>query len=210
MNDSPITAEKTEDEQPSLLRRIRDWAAWEFDRRIEVTLAIRLITIERFLKAAVLILGGIALLIFGHKTNIHQLAENLQQQLNLSPGSGWWRNAYQAVITQLLHLTSSKEIAIAIGAMLYGLLEAFEGIGLLLRRRWAEYLVLIATAVFLPLEIEELIRKATVFKVGALAVNLVIIVYLIWRKRLFLERPSHERADETEPVPDDLLARRTD
>jgi hypothetical protein len=36
-------------------------------------------------------------------------------------------------------------------------------------------------------------------------VNLLIIGYLIWRKRLFLERPGHVRADDTEPVPADLM-----
>jgi uncharacterized membrane protein (DUF2068 family) len=206
-----MTAAAADDngQAPSVIRRIRDWAAWEFDRRIEVTPAIRHITIERFVKATILIAGGIALLVFGHKTDIHQLVENLQDQLDLSPGSGWWRHLYEALITRLTHLTPGKEVAIAIGAILYGGLEAFEGVGLLLRRRWAEYLVLIATAAFLPLEIEELIRKPTLFKAGALAVNLLIIGYLIWRKRLFLERPSHEGADETEPVPRDLLGRRS-
>jgi uncharacterized membrane protein (DUF2068 family) len=89
--------------------------------------------------------------------------------------------------------------------MLYGALEAFEGYGLLRRRRWAEYLVLLATAAFLPLEVDELIRKPTLFKAGALLVNLLIIVYLIWRKRLFLERPGHAHADATAPVPSDLV-----
>jgi Predicted membrane protein (DUF2127) len=65
----------------------------------------------------------------------------------------------------------------------------------LIRRRWAEYLVLIATAAFLPIEIDELIHRATFFKAGALLVNLAIVAYLIWRKRLFLERPGHEVAD---------------
>ncbi|HEX8917296.1 MAG TPA: DUF2127 domain-containing protein [Chloroflexota bacterium] len=192
---------------PSRVHRVKDWIVWEFGRRIEVTLAIRLITIERFFKATVLIAGGLVLLIFGHRTNIHQWAEALQDQLNLSPGRGWWRQLYQAAIARLTHLSSRAEVAIAIGAILYGLLEAFEGFGLLLRRRWAEYLVLLATAAFLPIEIEEMIRKPTVFKAGALLVNLVIIGYLIWRKRLFLERPSHVRADETEPVPPDLTRR---
>ena len=59
-----------------------------------------------------------------------------------------------------------------------------------MRRRWAEYLVLIATSAFLPVEIDELIRHPTPFKGLALAVNIVIVAYLVWRKRLFLERPG--------------------
>jgi len=190
---------------PSVWRRIRDWAAWEFGRRIEVTPAIRFITIERFLKATLLIAGGIALLVFGRRTDIHQLAVNLQTQLNLSPGRGWWSHLYRSLLVRLTKLTPGNEVVIAAGAILYGLLEGFEGLGLLLRRRWAEYLVLLATAAFLPLEIEELVRKPTIFKAGALLVNLLIIGYLVWRKRLFLERPGEERADATEPVPPDVV-----
>jgi uncharacterized membrane protein (DUF2068 family) len=203
----PSTPANTDREDVSRLQRIRDWAAWEFDRSIEVTPAIRFITIERFFKASLLITGGIALFVFGHKTDIHKLAENLQDQLNLSPGRGWWRQVYAGLIARLTKLSSRQEIAIAAGAILYGALEAFEGIGLLMRRRWAEYLVLVATAAFLPIEIEELVRKPTVFKAGAFMVNVLIVGYLIVRKRLFLERPGHVRADMTEAVPPDLLRR---
>ena len=133
-----------------------------------------------------------------------RLAQTLQDQLDLTGGRGWWAHLYTALVERFTHLTSRQLDAVAVGAILYGLLEAFEGAGLLMRRRWAEYLVLIATAAFLPLEIGELIHKPTVFKAGALVVNLLIIGYLIWRKRLFLERPGEEDADRTEAVPEDL------
>jgi uncharacterized membrane protein (DUF2068 family) len=187
------------------LRKLRDWLRWEFGRPIEVTTAIRLITLERFLKAVVLIAGGIILLVLSAKTDMHSLVEQVQNQLNLSSGRGWWRQLVSRVLERFGHATRLQADAVAIGAILYGCLEAFEGIGLLLRRRWAEYLVLIATAAFLPLEVAELIGKPTVFKAGALLVNLLIIGYLVWRKRLFLERPSHAEADMTVPVPADLL-----
>jgi uncharacterized membrane protein (DUF2068 family) len=80
--------------------------------------------------------------------------------------------------------------ALGAGAILYGALEIFEGLGLVWRRRWAEYLVLLATAAFLPVEVDELLRHPTPVKGIALVVNIVIIAYLVWRKRLFLERPS--------------------
>lgn len=188
------------------MKRLRDWVRWEFDREIEVTPAIRLITIERFLKATILIVGGIVLAVLSARNDVHRLAQDIQTQLNLSPGRGWIRNLFNATIAKWGHLSTGTEVAVAIGAILYGLLEAFEGVGLLLRRRWAEYLVLVATAVFLPVEIEEILRRPTVFKVLALLVNLAIIAYLIWRKRLFLERPSHVRADASGPVPADLTS----
>lgn len=189
------------------MRRVIDWFKWEFDRRIEVTPVIRFITVERFVKATVLILGGVILLVAGATTDIHRLAEEFQTQYNLSPGRGWWRHVYETTLVHLGNMPRRKEDAIAVGAIAYGALECWEGVGLLLRRRWAEYLVLVATAAFLPLEITEIAHKPTVFKVLALLVNLLIIAYLIWRKRLFLERPSHERADRTAPPPAELTGK---
>jgi len=186
------------------MKRLRDWIRWEFGREIEVTPAIRLITIERFLKATILVVGGIVLAILSSRNDVHRVVQDLQTQLDLTPGRGWVGNLYTATIAKWGHLSTGTQVAVAIGAILYGLLEGLEGVGLLLRRRWAEYLVLIATAAFLPVEIEEILRRPTVFKFLALLINLAIVAYLIWRKRLFLERPGHVRADNTEPVPADL------
>jgi uncharacterized membrane protein (DUF2068 family) len=184
--------------------RVWDWIRWEFGREIEVTPAIRLITIERFLKAAVLIIGGIILAVLSARNSTDRLVQDMQTQLNLTPGRGWVSQVYQATVPKWAHLSQGKQVLIAIAAILYGVLEALEGFGLLLRRRWAEYLVLIATTVFLPVEIEENLRHPTALKGLALFVNLLIVGYLVWRKRLFLERPGHMVADATEPMPAEL------
>jgi uncharacterized membrane protein (DUF2068 family) len=179
------------------------WLKWEFGRTIEVTPVIRLITIERFLKATVLIGGGIVLLTVSSRASVHEYVQDLQTQLNLSPGRSWWQTLYEKTVVRLGSLSQTNQDVIAVGAMLYGALEAAEGVGLLLRKRWAEYFVLLATAAFLPLEIEEIIRKPTPLKAAALVINLLIIAYLIWRKRLFLERPEREvsPADEVAAPP---------
>jgi uncharacterized membrane protein (DUF2068 family) len=169
------------------------WVRWEFGRPITVTPVIRFITYERFVKGSILVIGGISLIFLSRGTFLRDFAENLQDDLNLNQGQGvfsrLWENKFGLLSATGQHL-------IAVGLILYGLLEGFEGVGLLLKRRWAEYLVLVATAGFLPLEIDEVIRKVTLFKVGALLLNTAICAYLIWRKRLFLERPGHAVADE--------------
>jgi uncharacterized membrane protein (DUF2068 family) len=184
--------------------KLVEWTKWEFSRRIEVTTGIRLITIERFFKGAVLIFGGIVLIVVSAKADLHRFAQDAQDQLNLSQGRGWWRHLYESTIVRFGGLSRKKEVLIGVGAILYGALEGFEGTGLLLRRRWAEYLVLLATAAFLPLEIDELTRKPTLLKALALLVNLLIIGYLVWRKRLFLERPGPATADAATPARSDL------
>jgi uncharacterized membrane protein (DUF2068 family) len=169
-----------------VVRRVRAWARWEFGRRIELTGFIRFIIIERFLKGAVLIIGGIVLIVASAETNLHDVAARLQTELNLDPGRHLWRRLYEKVLSGL----GTHPDEIGVGAILYGILEGFEGFGLILRRRWAEYLVVVATVAFIPVEIDELLRKPTLIKAAAFVVNVAIVVYLVWRKRLFMERPG--------------------
>ena len=61
-----------------------------------------------------------------------------------------------------------------------------EGVGLLLRKRWGEYLTIVVTASFIPFEIYEMAHKPTALKAGGIALNVVIVVYLVvrrWRER---------------------------
>ncbi|MBV8194921.1 MAG: DUF2127 domain-containing protein [Candidatus Dormibacteraeota bacterium] len=171
------------------MQRIAAVVRWEMRRRITVTLGIRLIILDRFVKAVVLVFGGVALLILSRTDALSQLADHLQTELDLNPGSHLWLRLTDYLVQHLSSLGSGGEVALAVGAFCYGLLECLEGIGLVLRRRWAEYLVLLATGAFIPLEIDELVRRPTVWKAIALLINIAIIVYLIRRKRLFIDRP---------------------
>ena len=74
---------------------------------------------------------------------------------------------------------------LAIGLGVYALIELTEGVGLWLGQRWGEYFAMVATSVFLPYEIYDLTVKITWLRVGALVVNLLLVGYLVWSKRLF-------------------------
>jgi uncharacterized membrane protein (DUF2068 family) len=67
----------------------------------------------------------------------------------------------------------------------YALLEGVEAIGLWQARRWAEYLTLVATAVLLIPEVWELTSRVTPTKILALIINLAVVAYLLFAKRLF-------------------------
>jgi uncharacterized membrane protein (DUF2068 family) len=198
-----LTAQLRESGQAATIPPARprtSWLRWEFGRRIQVTPVIRLITLERFVKAGVLIAGSVALLVLDRHSGAHEAILNIQSEYNLDAGRGLWHRLVGSVLDHAAGLRDQRLIALAVAGLLYGGLEALEGFGLLLRRRWAEYLVLIATVVFIPVEVEELATRPSVFKALALLVNLIVVAYLVWRKRLFLERPSQmqsaPRADE--------------
>jgi len=88
-------------------------------------------------------------------------------------------------LRHLLTVRSGSLKVVAVTAAVYCILEGTEAVGLWKERRWAEYLTAVATAGFLPFEIIELTKKVSPLKVGTLVVNVAILVYLIWAKRLF-------------------------
>lgn len=74
-------------------------------------------------------------------------------------------------------------LGLALAAL--GLVKYAEAIGLWLAKRWGEYLAVIATAAFIPLEIYELMEHVSAFKIVLLLINVAAVVWLIVVKRLF-------------------------
>jgi uncharacterized membrane protein (DUF2068 family) len=68
---------------------------------------------------------------------------------------------------------------ISAGSFVYAALRITEGIGLLYRQRWAEYLVVIATGLFIPLEIHEILKHASAPRISVFIVNVAVMVYLV-------------------------------
>jgi len=145
---------------------------------------IKVIIVERVGKALVLIALGIGLLVAGRQGWLTQWAVSAQQQLNLDTDETIIEQVFFRLLVMIgnfPHMT-----LLAIGAFAYALLEGTEGIGLAMRRRWAEYLTVIATGVLIPFEAYEVVHKVTLFRVGALLLNLAVVGYLAYRKRLFV------------------------
>jgi len=145
---------------------------------------IKVIIVERIVKSIALIALAIGLLVAGEKGLLTTWAQYAQDQLNLDADNGV---IAQLLLRGLLLIGKFNHITIlAIGAIAYALLEGTEGVGLAMRRRWAEYLTVIATGILIPYEAYEVIHRATPFKVGALLLNLAVVGYLAYRKRLFV------------------------
>lgn len=147
---------------------------------------VRLIILERLVKSAVLVVLAISLVVANRLGYLGRLSEELQEQLNLSAGNGLIGRALLWAVTTLGHVLPHVTV-LALGALAYAALETTEGVGLAMRRRWAEYLTVIATGVLIPFEVREVAARPTLFRLGALAVNVAIVVYLAYRKRLFVD-----------------------
>ena len=152
-------------------------------------IVLRLIAIDRALHFVVLALLGVAILIFAsHRSQLrdefYKVATALQQTVGGGPVQQE-KVGLLGELNKLFSLRSSTLHWVGAGVLGYAALEGLEAIGLWFQKRWAEYLTFIATSLFLPLEVYEIAHHATAFKVIALIVNVAVVVYLLYAKRLF-------------------------
>jgi uncharacterized membrane protein (DUF2068 family) len=93
-------------------------------------------------------------------------------------------------------LTSHRLLLLGYAAFFYAALFAAEGIGLYLRKHWAEWLVVFVTGSLLPLEVYELFLKLALWKFAAVFGNLFIVCYLIHRLTLDFRLKAQARKQE--------------
>ena len=154
------------------------------DRRI-----MRLLAVERVLRG--LLLLGLATLVFlfrDSRDNLHASFEtDLPLLRPLADQIGWNVDNSKIIrgIDSVFSLSPTTLTWIAIGLVGYAVLQFVEGTGLWLVKRWGEYFAVVATSIFLPWEIYELLDRVTVVRVVLLAINVAAVLWLIWSKRLF-------------------------
>jgi uncharacterized membrane protein (DUF2068 family) len=153
-------------------------------------IVLRLIAIDRVFHFLVLGLLGIGVLAFAaDRAKLHdrfyQIVTSLQTAIAGGPVSTTGHVGIVHDLDKLFTLSKGTLIEAGIALLCYALLEGVEAIGLWLGKRWAEYLTFIATAVLLPFEVYELHERVSPLKVIGFLINLAVVVYLIYAKRLF-------------------------
>ena len=93
-------------------------------------------------------------------------------------------NRYVAALLAKMGLVDDRHLKELVGlTAIYAVLYLIEGTGLMLRKRWAEYMTVFVTASFVPMEIFEIAHHANFANVLLLAINVVIVGYLWWHVR---------------------------
>jgi uncharacterized membrane protein (DUF2068 family) len=158
-------------------------------RPLRDKIVLRVIAVDRAFH--VVILAALAVAVFLIASHERQLRDEFYRVLADIQGGvagGPLQTSHRGLLGRLDELFSLQKGTLRlVGAGLAGLaaLEAAEAVGLWFQRRWAEYLTFVVTTMLLPIEVYELTARVTWFKAGALIVNLAIVVYLLWAKRLF-------------------------
>ncbi len=173
-------------------------------RPLRDKIVLRAIAIDRAIHFTVLaFLGVLVFFVAAHEHELQHRFYRVLADIQGGVGGGPVQSGHTGVIHDLDELFTLKSTTLhVLGVVLfaYAAVEGVEAVGLWYQRRWAEYLTFIVTALFLPLEVYELTRTVSPFKVTALLINLAIVVYLVSAKRLFgirggaaAERAGRER-----------------
>jgi len=135
---------------------------------------IWLIALERTLRGLLLLAAGIYLLAKSG-ANFGDIANHIAARLELDPQRPWIRH----LVAKLGRLRKHEVQLFGVLAIGYAALEITEGVGLFYRKRWAEWLTVVATSLLVPIEVYELVRHPSWLKAGGIVVNIAIVAYLI-------------------------------
>lgn len=159
---------------------------------------LRLLAIERWIRAALLSAMAAAVFYFeSSQTSLQALFQRVLPRFASAAKSFNYDLSKSPTVDEIHRLLNSKHSTLHLveGFLIgYALLQIAEGIGLWSLKRWGEYVAVVGTSVFLPLEVYELTKHITAFKITAFVINLVLVAYLVVSKRLFGVRGGAEVA----------------
>jgi uncharacterized membrane protein (DUF2068 family) len=157
-------------------------------KRLRDLIVLRLIAINRAFHFLVLgALGVLVLLFASNRSTLRPTFYKVIADLQGGVVSGQSHSKH-GLLHELDNLfTTSSAHLHELGAVLlaYAVIEGIEAVGLWYQRRWAEYLTFLVTTSLLPLEIYEIATRTTPLKVVAFVINVAVVIYLLYAKRLF-------------------------
>ena len=150
---------------------------------------LRLFAIERYLRALVFAAAAFGVWRFEYaRASIdatvdreYPAVRTLLRQLGYDVDHSKLVGLFQRALT--LSPATINLIAAALAA--YAVIEAIEGTGLWLAKRWGEYFAMVVTSLGLPYELYDLANKITATRVIFFVINLALVLYLVITRRLF-------------------------
>ncbi len=151
---------------------------------------LRGIAIFEALKGLAALAIAIWVLTLLHKDMV-RVAERMLEALHI----GLDRHFAQRILRAAGRITDKNLWMFISVIVVYTSVRFTEAVGLWLEKEWAEWFALLSGALYMPYEIFELLRHATVLKWGIFGTNLMIVVYMAWllndsrkRKNLAIQR----------------------
>ena len=156
-------------------------------KQIRGDLILKLFAIERGLR--VIIFGAAAFGIWRFAGSRFSLTEAINRDIpiirTLFRQLGFNLNhALLDKVQSLLHISASNLRLLALGVTALAVVSAIEAFALWQAKRWGEYFAMIVTSLGLPFEIYELSRAVTATKIVLFVLNILLVVYLVYSRRL--------------------------
>lgn len=153
---------------------------------------LKLIALFKIGKGVLLLTLGVSLLFLNARTRwLDAISDWAADEILLAHGRAtvWLLNRLQAMVAGE-HLRATGFLALFYSGILFT-----EGIGVYLQQRWAEFLMVFATAGLIPLEIRHIVHRPSLAAVTILAINCFIVWFLY---RVLKREPRRRPA----PVPE--------
>lgn len=148
---------------------------------------LRIIAVFEAAKGALILAAGFGLLAFVHK-DLPLAAEQLVRHMHINPA----RHYPRIFIDAANRVNETQLWVMALSALAYSTVRFIEAYGLWKARQWAEWFALLTAGLYLPLELYEVILKATWPKIIIFAVNLCIVSYMCYV--LYRGEPANTKA----------------
>jgi len=139
---------------------------------------LRWIGAYKLLKAALAVIGGLIVLRLRHSNSV-DATFRLLERLRIDADS----RAGIFLIRRITAIRPTDFERIAIALFVYTPLGIAEGLGLIYKKTWAEWLTVITTSALVPVEIIESVRRPTWVRITILVLNVAVLVYLVQRIR---------------------------
>lgn len=140
---------------------------------------LRLIALFKFVKVLLLIATSYGV----HKLLDAQIVERLYSWSSTLSDDRLERRLIERALDWVEDLGAKRmEIFVAV-TVAYTAVALIEGIGLWMRKRWAEWLTTVFTASLIPFELWELIKHPPGHRLpiaATLLINIIIVAYLVW------------------------------
>lgn len=138
---------------------------------------LRNVALLEITKGVVVLIAALALAALLHRDlDLQSVALSILDFLHIDPD-----RKFAALFVNGAERVMDLNVMAVLGvAAAYSALRFTEGYGLWRTRVWAEWLALFSGAIYLPLEITELVKKASVLRWTFLITNLIVLAYIAY------------------------------
>lgn len=137
---------------------------------------LRWIGAYKLVKGAMALFMALVVLRWTHR-DLPEVAAQWMERLHITAHSALGHFISEKVIQ--IHTRSLRTVAVIL--FVYVVIAAAEGVGLIMRKTWAEWLTIVTTAGLIPVELYEFFRHFTWVRLTILLLNVGVVIYLVVR-----------------------------